>query len=466
MATAAAPTVREATPSELRRAIMASAAGNATEWYDYGVYSYVVPIIATVIFNAKNPAAGLIETYGALAASFLIRPIGGIVLGPLGDRLGRQRMLVLTILVMTVATTCLGLLPTFSVIGVWSPALLIIIRLVQGFSTGGEYGGASTFMVEYSPVRSRGFWCSFLEFGTLGGFTVGAGLVTLFTVLLPHDAMLTWGWRVPFLLALPLGLTGLYLRLRLDEPPTYRELEAKGELADSSFPVLEAVRSAWKPILLCFGIVILLNVADYTVLTYLPTYFSSVLGIGSTPSLLIVLAMQVVMMIVIAPLGALSDRIGRKPMLLIISIGFIVFSIPAFLLIGQKSVIGIVLGMIPVGLFMVMFLGTEPSTLAAMFPGPYRYGGFAIAYNVSTSLFGGTAPLIQTALIAHFHDNLIPAYYLIGAAVVSLVPIILMRETARRSIRGTQVPGSPEQEQEMAAEAAAATGEPGGEPVG
>ncbi|MGH7910110.1 MAG: MFS transporter [Candidatus Dormibacteraceae bacterium] len=190
-------------------------------------------------------------------------------------------------------------------------------------------------------------------------------------------------------------------------------------------------------------------------LTYLPTYFSTVLGIGSTESLLIVLAMQVAMMIVIAPLGALSDRIGRKPMLFIITIGFIVLSIPAFLLIGEKSIAGIVLGMIPVGLFMVMFLGTEPSTLAALFPGPYRYGGFAIAYNISTSLFGGTAPLVQTALIGCFHDNLIPAYYLMGAAIITLVAVFFMRETAGKSIRGTQVPGSPEQEREMTAEAPA-----------
>ncbi|MFZ0217179.1 MAG: MFS transporter [Candidatus Dormiibacterota bacterium] len=451
--------VREATPSELRRAIIASAAGNATEWYDYGVYSYVVPIIATVIFNAKDPAVGLVATYGALAASFLIRPLGGIVLGPLGDKLGRQRVLVLTILIMSLATFCLGLLPTHAVIGVWSPVLLIAIRLVQGFSTGGEYGGAATFMVEYSPDRNRGFWCSWLEFGTLGGFTVGAGIVTVFTLILPHAEMISWGWRVPFLLALPLGLVGLYLRLRLDEPPTFRELESKGQLADASFPVGEAVRHAWKPILLCIGVVILLNVADYTVLTYLPTYFSQVLGIGATESLLIVLATQIAMMCVISSMGALSDRIGRRAMLFIIAFGFIIFSIPAFLLIGHGGILGIIIGMIPVGLFMVMFLGTEPSTLPALFPGPYRYGGFAIAYNISTSLFGGTAPLVETALIDKFHDNLIPAYYVIAAAIVTLVPIFLMRETARRSIRGTEVPGSPEQDEQLAADAAAAPGD-------
>ena len=450
MASVQLPAVREASRSELRRAIIASAAGNATEWYDYGVYSYVVPIIATVIFNASTPAAGVVESFGALAASFIVRPIGGIILGPLGDKIGRQRVLVFTIIMMSIATTCLGLLPSYALIGVWSPILLIVIRLVQGFSTGGEYGGAATFMAEYSPDRRRGFWCSWLEFGTLSGYTFGAGLVTLFSVVLPHAEMVSWGWRIPFLIALPLGLTGLYLRLRLDEPPSFRELEAKDELAESRFPVLEAIRHAWKPILICIGIVILLDVSDYTILTYLPTYFSTVLKIGSTESLLIVLATQIAMMIVISFMGTLSDRIGRKPMLFIIAAGFIVLSVPAYLLIGS-GVVGVVIGMIPLGLLMVMFLGTEPSTLPALFPGPYRYGGFAIAYNISVSLFGGTAPLVEALLIDRTHNNLVPAYYLIAAAIVSLVAIWFMYETARKSIRGTAVPGSPEQEREAAA---------------
>jgi MFS transporter, MHS family, proline/betaine transporter len=432
---------REAPPPVLRRAILASALGNATEWYDYGVYSYLAPIIGVVIFNSHDPASGLLYSFLALAISFVIRPVGGIVLGPLGDRIGRQRVLVATILIMSLATFALGLLPAYAAIGIWSPVLLVLIRLVQGFSTGGEYGGAATFMAEYAPPRRRGFWCSWLEFGTLGGYSVGAGLVTLLTFLLPHQAMLSWGWRVPFLLALPLGITGLYLRYRLDEPPCFKELEANGELSRSRLPVLDAIRHAWRPILLCIGIVILLNVSDYTILSYLPSYFSQVLRINDTVSLLVVVATQIAMMAIITQVGALSDRIGRKPILIAVAVGFIVLSYPAFWVIGHGGLAGVVIGMLALGLLLVLFLGTEPATLPALFPAPYRYGGFAIGYNISTALFGGTAPSVITLLISLSHNTLVPAYYLMGAAVISLVPILLMPETARVSIRGTGVPG-------------------------
>ena len=218
----------EVPPDVLRKAIAASAIGNATEWFDYGIYAYGVAYISAAIFPGDAANATLLALM-TFAVSFLVRPLGGFVWGPLGDRLGRKQVLAITILLMAGATLCVGLLPTYDMIGMWAPFLLVLLRMVQGFSTGGEYGGAATFMAEYAPNRRRGFLGSFLEFGTLGGFSLGALLMLGFSLVLGDDQMHAWGWRLPFLVAAPLGLIGLYLRSRLQDTPVFRELEEKGE---------------------------------------------------------------------------------------------------------------------------------------------------------------------------------------------------------------------------------------------
>ena len=197
----------------LKRAVGAAALGNAMEWFDFGVYSYLAVTIGKVFFPGGSPAAQLIATFGAFAAAFLVRPIGGLFFGPLGDRIGRQKVLAITMIMMAIGTFCIGLIPGYNSIGIAAPLLLLLARLVQGFSTGGEYGGAATFIAEYSTDKRRGFMGSWLEFGTLGGYLLGAGLVTALTAMLSADQLLSWGWRIPFFIAAPLGLFGLYIRL-------------------------------------------------------------------------------------------------------------------------------------------------------------------------------------------------------------------------------------------------------------
>src|SRR5215217_8025605 len=218
----------DAPPGLLRRAIAASAIGNATEWFDYGIYAYGVTYISAALFPGSTEEATLFAL-ATFAISFLVRPFGGLFWGPLGDRVGRKAVLALTILLMASATLCVGLIPSYDSIGFWAPVLLIVLRMIQGFSTGGEYGGAATFMAEYAPDRRRGFCGSFLEFGTLAGFTLGAVLVLLTETIVGPDAMAAWGWRLPFLIAAPLGLVGLYLRTKLEDTPCFRELEQAGE---------------------------------------------------------------------------------------------------------------------------------------------------------------------------------------------------------------------------------------------
>ncbi|HWN34425.1 MAG TPA: MFS transporter [Pseudonocardia sp.] len=435
----------ESAPSQpdervVRRAVAGAAMGNAVEWFDYAIYSYLITSVGLNFFPDSSPAARTLLAFSGIAIPFLLRPLGGIVLGPLGDRFGRQRVLSLTILFMSGATFCIGLIPSHTTIGVAAPLLLVALRLVQGFSTGGEYGGAATFIAEYAPDRRRGFFGAFLEFGTLGGYVLGASLATVFQLSLSEQAMNSWGWRIPFMLAAPLGLVGFYLRNKLEDTPAFQQL-AHGK--PQAAPLRQLLSDNWPQILNLIGIVILLNVADYTVLTYMPTYLTQVLKISDAESNLALIGIMLVMMALIAPVGALSDRVGRKPLLLVSAVGFLVLSYPAVALINLRTVLPVTIGLGVLGLLLLLMLGTIGSTFPAMFPTRNRYGGMSVGYSVSTALFGGTAPIAISALITNTGSTSIPAFYIMAASVIAIIPIVLIPETAGRSIsHATEVPGT------------------------
>ncbi len=429
----------------VRRAVTASAMGNAMEWYDYGVFT--AGAITTAVGAEFFPGAqnAVLKSFALLAVSFIVRPFGGAFFGPLGDKIGRQRVLATTILLMSFGTFLVGVLPTYSgpySFGIGASVLVVLLRLVQGFSTGGEYGGAATFIAEYAPARRRGFFGSFLEFGTLSGYVLGNVVVLIVMLSLGTPAMQSWGWRIPFLVALPLGLVGLYLRLKLEDTPTFRALTAAGEASEKA-PLRETLTKHWRMILNLVGIVLLLNIADYMLLTTMPTYFTKQLHISDTTSSLLIVGVELVQMALIAPLGALSDRIGRKPLLLTAAIGYIVLSFPAFRLMQAGNVAALFIGFLIVAILLVAILAVIGSTFPAMFPTRVRYGSFAIGYNLSTSIFGGTTGLVVESLIALTGDNNVPAYYLIVAGVIGLVPILLLPETARVPMHRIGVPVVP-----------------------
>ncbi|MGU3435789.1 MFS transporter [Actinomycetes bacterium M1A6_2h] len=415
--------------------------GNATEWFDYGVYAYTATYISRSFFPGDLESATLL-TLGVFAVSFLVRPLGGLVWGPLGDRLGRRQVLALTIVMMAGATFLLGAVPSYESIGFWSPLLLVVLRMMQGFSTGGEYGGAATFMAEYSPDRRRGFFGSFLEFGTLLGFSTGA-IVVLVVDLLSTDAfMSTWGWRLPFFVALPLGLIGLYLRSKLEDTPVFVELAQEGGVEqETKTQFRELLRQYWRPILTLGGLVIALNVTNYTLLSYMPTYLETRIGLSSTSSLWLVIIGQLAMMIVIPFAGALSDRVGRKPLWAVSMVGLFVAAVPMYLLMSVNFGWAIV-AFVVLGLLYVLQLSTISATFPAMFPTHVRFAGFAIAYNVSTSLFGGTAPAANEWLIEATGNDLVPAFYMMAACVVGLIALRFVTETAGASLRGRETPGT------------------------
>ncbi len=430
----------EPDPPTLRRAIAASAIGNMTEWFDYGVYAYTAVYIGDTFFPSDNQTASTLGSLLVFAVSFLIRPVGGIVWGPLGDRIGRQRVLATTILLMASATFCVGLLPGYATLGILAPIGLVALRMIQGFSTGGEYGGAATFMAEYAPDRKRGRFGSFLEFGTLAGFTLGATLALLTTLAVGEANMADWGWRLPFLVAAPLGIIGLYLRSKLEDTPVFREAAAEGKIDTKAKSHLRDLLKYWKPILLLMGLVVTLNIANYTLLAYMPTYLESEIGLTSRASLILIIIGQTAMMLVIPFSGALSDRLGRKTMWWISIVGLFVLAIPLFKLMSAGFGAAIIAFAV-LGLLYVPQLSTISAMFPAMFPTHVRYAGFAIAYNISTSLFGGTAPAVNQALINGTGDKLMPAYYMMAACVVGAVALLFVPETRGCSLRGRGIPG-------------------------
>lgn len=343
------PAVGDQPPAVVRKAVAASAIGNATEWFDYGIYAYGVTYISAAIFPGDAGTATLLALM-TFAVSFLVRPLGGFVWGPLGDRLGRKRVLAITILMMAGATLCVGLVPTYASIGIWAPITLVVLRMIQGFSTGGEYGGAATFMAEYAPTRKRGFLGSFLEFGTLAGFSLGALLMLGCSLVLGENDMQAWGWRLPFLVAAPLGLVGIYLRTRLEDTPVFRELAEKGgteEQATKAFRDL--IVEYWRPILRLAGLVVALNVVNYTLLSYMPTYLENEIGLSTDSSLVVPIIGMLTMMVFLPFAGRLSDRVGRKPLWWFSLAGLFVAGLPMFMLMGT-GMAGAVIGFAVLGL--------------------------------------------------------------------------------------------------------------------
>ncbi|MFF9087596.1 MFS transporter [Streptomyces sp. NPDC014991] len=426
----------------LRRAVGASALGNCMEWFDFGVYSYLAATIGKVFFPGASPAAQLISSFATFAAAFVVRPLGGLVFGPLGDRVGRQKVLATTMIMMAAGTFAIGVIPGYATIGIAAPVLLLLARMVQGFSTGGEYGGATTFVAEYSPDRRRGFLSSWLDFGTFVGYALGSALVTVLNLALTDDQMLSWGWRVPFLIAGPLGVIGLYMRLKLEESPAFQqqldeqERALAQESARSEFK--DIVRKHWRPLLVCMGLVLLYNVTNYMVTGYLPTYQTETLHRSSGSADVLVLVGMVWIVVLITFIGRLSDRVGRRPVYAVAAAAMMVLAVPAFLLIKAPGTWPPVLGVLILSTLLACFAAPSAATLPALFPTAVRYAAMGIGFNIAVAAFGGTTPLVTAALVDLTGDDLMPAYYLVLAGAIGLLTVRFLPESAQVPLKGSQ----------------------------
>ncbi len=431
-----------------RRAVLATAIGNAMEWFDFGIYSYLAVTIGKVFFPELTGGVQLIYTFATFAVAFLVRPLGGLFFGMLGDRIGRKKVLAITLILMALATLSIGLIPSYASIGATATILLLIARLVQGFSTGGEYAGAMTFIAESTPDKKRGVMASGLEVGTLAGYIAGAGLVTLLTFMLGEKAMVEWGWRIPFIIAAPLGFIGYYLRNHLEETPAFEALEEAREEESDYVSMKEIVVSYWKTLLIGMIVVFFYNVVNYMVLSYMPSHLSAVLGYGETKGLLLIVIVMVIMIPIVILMGYFGDRVGAKRIVQAGLIGLIFLSAPAFWLIGSGDIWRVFLGLMLLAVFSSTFQGTMPSLLPSLFYTEVRYGALAITYNVSASLFGGTTPLLVSWLINATDNRNMPAYYMIFAAVVGMIVVTyFVKDTSGKSLRGS--PPAVEEKQEI-----------------
>ncbi|BBY99132.1 MFS transporter [Mycolicibacterium fallax] len=426
--------ITDTAPVTLRRVIAGASIGNAVEWFDFAIYGFLATHIAANFFPAGNDTAALLNTFAIFAAAFFMRPLGGFVFGPLGDRIGRHRVLALVILLMSAATLAIGLLPTYAGIGVLAPVLLLVLRCLQGFSAGGEYGGGAVYLAEYGGVRNRGRTVTFMVWSGVVGFLLGSATVTALSAWLTTAQMASYGWRIPFLIAGPLGLVGLYIRVRLDDTPQFKELDAADNIAKS--PLREAVRSSWRQILAVIGVFVVFNVGYYVVFTYLPTYFIKNLGFSTTDAFVSSTLACLVAIVVILPLAALSDRIGRRPLLIAGSVGFAVLGYPLFLLLNSGSLAAAITAHIGLALVECVYISAAVSAGVELFATRVRYSGFAVGYNLCVAVFGGTTPYAVTWLTGATANPLSPAYYIVAAAVISLAAVLTLAETAGRPLRG------------------------------
>lgn len=415
-----------------KRVLIAGSVGNFIEWYEFAVYGFMATLIAKNFFQLAGESAltSLILTYAAFAVAFFFRPLGAIVFGRLGDRYGRKPVLIGVLICMTLATVAIGLVPVYATIGVAAPLLITLLRILQGLFAGGEYGGAVALMTEFAPPGKRGFYGAWQSLTVAFGLLAGAAVVALLPLMLGEAAMLDWGWRIPFLLALPLGLLALWLRTGLDESPQFTK--AKGAEAEHASPVATA-----RAIALGIGRLMVWSAAGYTYLVIMPTYLQAALHTGFNQALLIAVISNLGFAATILPAGILSDRYGRRTVMLLATFMLLVLAFP-LLKVLQSPDSGMLIKAAVVfiaGALVGMLAGPGPAMLAEMFPTRVRYTGLGLAYSLSNALFSGCAGLIITGLMKQTGNADIPAWYVMATALVSFVALLtLNRDDHRRPL--------------------------------
>ncbi|WP_434677492.1 MFS transporter [Pseudomonas sp. R1-18] len=419
-------------PATLKRVIVAAAIGNFVEWFDFAVYGFLATTIALQFFPSGDASAALLKTFAVFAVAFAFRPLGGIFFGMLGDRIGRKRTLAMTILLMAAATTLIGLLPTYAAIGVTAPILLTIIRCAQGFSAGGEYAGACAYLMEHAPHDQRAWYGSFVPVSTFSAFAAAAVVAYALEASLSAQAMGSWGWRLPFLIAAPLGLVGLYLRWKLDETPAFQAVTQEHAVAHS--PLKETLRNHGRAICCLGAFVSLTALSFYMFTTYFATYLQVAGGLSRATALLVSL-LALLFAAAICPLaGAFSDRVGRRATVVTACVLLMVVVFPSFQMASSGSFAASIIGVMLLAVGAVLCGVVTAALLSETFPTRTRYTASAITYNMAYTLFGGTAPLVATWLISTTGSNLSPAFYLVAVSVLALVGGLALPETSKISL--------------------------------
>jgi MHS family proline/betaine transporter-like MFS transporter len=412
------------------RTLTAGAIGNALEWYDFGLFGFFAPVISSQFFPSNDPRAALVNTFGVFAAGFLMRPLGAVMFGHLGDRLGRKWALGLSVLFMAVPTALVGLLPTYHQIGLTAALLLLLVRLLQGLSVGGEYVGSMSYLAESAEPGRRGFdssWCNVS--GGVGGM-VGSGLAAVLTRVLTPEQVADWGWRLPFLLSIPGGVASWRLRQSIAESPCFTEVRHAGKVA--RVPLRESLRSDRAAFLTIAGLSLLASIGWYLPWVWLVTWLDDI----NQPRMpqweaLASSTLAGAVLIVLTPLGGmLSDRLGRKPVILAGSVGYLVLSYPMFLWMSQGSFTAALGGQLLSAVLSALYGGASLAAFVELFPTRTRYSGLALSYNSAVAICGGTTPLLATWLVNVTGSTLAPAFYLMAAALGTTLAALIMPERA------------------------------------
>ena len=427
-AQAAAPS-----PSTVRKVALAAMAGSAIEWYDFFIYLTAAALVfGPLYFPGTSEVAGVLASFSTAAVGFVARPVGGILFGHFGDRLGRKPTLVIALLTMGTATTLVGVLPTYATIGVAAPILLFVLRFLQGLAVGGQWGGAVLLATEYAPEDQRGFYGSFAQAGVPVGLLLGNTIFLLISALFGEQAFAAWAWRIPFLFSIVLIAVALYIQLRLEDTPVFRQLEERqheGEEAESRSPVLEVLRDHPKQVLLAGGAFFVVNGGFYVLITGMLDYGTRTLGVSENAMLAAVLISAVVEGIAIVAMSALSDRVGRRPVFMSGAVLLGLWSFPLFWLVNTGSVPLIIVSLCVAQFFLGMMYGPQAALFSEMFSARVRYSGASIGYQGASVFAGGLAPIIMVWLLETTGTSLSVSFYMFLMAAITFFSVYLVTET-------------------------------------
>lgn len=422
---------------QMRRILVASLVGSSIEWFDYFLYGTVSALVFNQLFFVnEDPTIGLLLSYASFALAFFIRPFGGVIFSHIGDRIGRKKTLVLTLSLMGVATFGMGLLPTYQAVGIWAPILLITLRLVQGLGIGGEWGGALLLAVEYAPAEKRGLFGAIPQMGVTIGMLLGTVALSIMTML-PENAFITWGWRIPFIFSALLVFFGLWIRKGIDETPSFKKVKESGEVP--KLPIVETLKNYWREVLIAVGAKVVETAPFYIFSTFVVSYATSNLGFSRTATLTAVMIATIITTILIPIMGNLSDTIGRKKLFIGGTIGMALFAFPYFWLLQQKSVLLLIVAtVIGLGVIWAPITAVLGTMFSEIFDAKIRYTGITLGYQIGAALAGGTAPLVATALLDRFNNSYVPvALYIIFASVLSLAAIWAVKDRSNQKLDET-----------------------------
>jgi len=420
-------TTEDSGPAMPARTVLAGTIGNAMEWYDFAVYGFLAPVMAPLFFPSDDKFASLLAVYGAFAAGYLARPIGAIVFGHIGDKHSRRLVLIITVGLMGVSSLAIGLLPTAHSIGVYAGVLLVVLRIVQGFSVGGEYTGSAVLIAEGSPVHRRGFLTSFIVAAATGGFLIGSGMTTALTNLFSEEALANGLWRLPFLFGFVILILSVLLRRSMEETGVAAEQPATS-------PIIATFRHHWRDLIRICSLVFAIGVAFYILFIYAVSYLTDVMHVDAAEAMDINTLALFVLMVMMPVAGLLSDSIGRKPVAIFGAVGLIIATYPAFSAMHSGDPMLILLGQVGVTFVYSFYAGVLPVVMTEVAKPAVRMSVTAIGYNLVIAVFGGTAPLVATYLVNRTGDDFMPAYYVILAGLISLIALLFTRETHRSEL--------------------------------